>query len=124
MASIISGNRVGNGGATRISPLAFCLSEVAETPEQRLMAAILWDAINCYVRNVQAHDKKQRRLHCEAARWIGSVDPGWPFSFESICLALGLDADTIRRQLRTRCCVKDAGDGGTATAPGLARCAA
>ena len=30
-----------------------------------------------------------------------SQETAWPFSFENICAALGLDADTLRRRLRS-----------------------
>jgi hypothetical protein len=31
--------------------------------------------------------------------WFASTDRRWPYSFENICAALGLDADGIRRRL-------------------------
>src|SRR5262249_59217087 len=34
-----------------------------------------------------------------ARRWLASRDVLWPFSFENICLALDLDAPTLRRRL-------------------------
>jgi len=107
-----------------VSPIGFALSEVVETPGQRLMAAVLWDAINCYVSHAQTRDASQRRLHHAAARWIGNGDIEWPYSFENICTALGLDAATIRRQLRARCLGKEGNGARAPGAPGVPRCAA
>jgi hypothetical protein len=84
-------------------PCAVTMSlEVADTPEQRLMAAVLLDAIHCYRRHASSPDRTQRRLHNDAARWIGNRDTAWPYSFENVCSTLGLDASTIRRRLRAR----------------------
>jgi hypothetical protein len=84
-------------------PCAVTMSlEVADTPEQRLMAAVLLDAIHCYRRHASSSDRTQRRLHRDAARWIGNRDTAWPYSFENVCSTLGLDASTIRRRLQAR----------------------
>lgn len=59
---------------------------VAEyTPEQRLMAAVLADAI-----------RLERRGDPEAAEWIWLGDPGWTYSFVNVCEALRLDPHRIK----------------------------
>jgi hypothetical protein len=74
-----------------------------DRPETRLMLAVLESAIS---------DWLVRRTTCTAPRhdarvtveedlpaWFASTDRSWPYSFENICGALGLDADGIRRRI-------------------------
>jgi len=78
------------------------------TPEQRLMAAILEDALYCYLGSGTAWaganyhcqiTNKNERLRLEAERWLfGSFSA--PLNFEMVCAALGLDPGWIRRELR------------------------
>jgi hypothetical protein len=65
---------------------------------RRLMLAVLADAIGC----LQVHFSKpsrsnESRFH-EAEEWIASDDEG-PFSFNTVCEGLGLDADSLRKRL-------------------------
>jgi hypothetical protein len=65
---------------------------------RRLMLAVLADAIAC----LQTHFSKpsrtnETRFH-EAEEWIASDDDG-PFSFNTVCEGLGLDADSMRKRL-------------------------
>jgi hypothetical protein len=69
-------------------------------PEKRLMAAIVDDAVNCFLKYRFAADSRRRRLFREAEEWIMDGDRCWPFSFESICDTLGLDAGCLRKGLR------------------------
>ena len=68
-------------------------------PEQRLMIAVVQDAINCIERYRFATDRRSRRLFAEVTQWFGATETGWPYSFESICGVLGLDADAVRHRL-------------------------
>jgi hypothetical protein len=72
----------------------------ARTPEQRLMFAILFDAVSVYCRERDPVTSKERRLLRETTRWITNNDRMWVFSFLRICDALDLDATYIRRGLR------------------------
>lgn len=72
------------------------------TPELRLMAAVLEDAIRTFCRCAASQTARSRRLFEETAEWFDTSDVSWPFSFENICDALGLEAEWIRRLLR-RC---------------------
>ena len=72
----------------------------ARTPEQRLMFAILFDAVSVYCRERDPATSKERRLLRETQRWITNNDRTWVFSFLRICDALDLDASYIRRGLR------------------------
>jgi hypothetical protein len=65
--------------------------------EHRLMLAILDDAVETYYKTSERHP-----LFREAREWIDGTDRSWLFSFESICEALGLEPDCVRRGLRAR----------------------
>jgi len=81
--------------ADRVRPRAEALS-----PERRLMAAVLEDAVHVYRTLAAATTPRQRALFADAEAWIESEDRSWIFSFESICDHLGLDPDYLRRGLR------------------------
>ena len=60
------------------------------------MLAVLQDAIRC---SLKVHGSRKLPPHgpaTEARRWIESPDMQWPFSFERICEALGLDGARVR----------------------------
>ncbi len=73
----------------------FTTPRMQPPPEQRLLIAILEDAINCFL----GHDQRRSR---EAEGWIMAERPSRPFSFEHICAVLGLDSSAVRRTLRRR----------------------
>jgi hypothetical protein len=64
------------------------------------MLAVLGDAVDCYRRGRGAHDPATRLLFDETRAWVESTDRRALFSFESICDALDIDADYLRRGLR------------------------
>lgn len=79
------------------------------SPELRLMAAVLIDAIRDHRNGAHARGVRARKLARLAARWIAAREPAWPFSFESICAVFDLDADGLRRRLAAeRVCGIDA----------------
>ncbi len=67
--------------------------------EERLMLAVLEDAIMCFQKYAWARDGKGERLFLEAEGWILEGDCDWPFSFENICEVLRLDPQYMRRGL-------------------------
>ena len=69
------------------------------TPELRLMAAVLIDAIRDYRAGARARGVRPRQLARLAGRWIASREPAWVYSFENICAVFDLDADGLRRML-------------------------
>jgi len=75
---------------------------VGAVAERRLIAAVLLDAIEIYLRNVEAQTSEGRRELAEVRRWIRSEDTRWPFSFRRVCEALGLEPERVRAALRTR----------------------
>lgn len=66
-------------------------------PEKQLMAAILEDAIETLDDHRTASGGKKRRLFEETEEWFFSDDADWVFSFVSVCGALGLDPDYLRK---------------------------
>ncbi len=65
----------------------------ARTPEQRLLLAVLADAIVQLNRGGVAREAEEQ--------WIRAADSASPFAFASICDALGIDADYLARTLLT-----------------------
>ena len=73
------------------------------TGPQRLMAAILEDAIHALRQTRVGFQRPYRRPRLtpreEAIRWITSPDRWWPYSFENICAQFGLEPDAVRTAL-------------------------
>jgi hypothetical protein len=74
-------------------------SSAAHTPEIKLIAAVLEDAIDCYVKNLGAKTRRGKRICNEAEEWIFGQSDDWIFSFENICEMLKLEPNYIRRVL-------------------------
>lgn len=68
-------------------------------PENRLMLAVLEDAVACYQKYVSARDAKGKATFRDAEEWIVEDNPEWLFSFENICEALGFDPEYLRQGL-------------------------
>ncbi len=71
-----------------------------QAPEQRLMIAVLHDAFDCVEKYRCATSSQGRRLFREAKQWFLADEIEWPYSFESICAVLDLDANAVRQRLR------------------------
>jgi hypothetical protein len=67
--------------------------------EQRLMLAVLQDAIECFQEHVLAQDLWEKKLFKEAENWILAKNTDLLFSFENICETLQLHPDYIRQGL-------------------------
>ncbi len=74
--------------------------DLTRDPSNRLMLAILEDALVTFQRGLNSPVPWQRRRFHEVDRWVASDDTDWPFSFENICTALMLDPGYIRSGLR------------------------
>jgi len=84
-------------------------------PVERLMVAVLAEAVSTYQRRLVAHTARAERELDEVQRWTESDDTSWPFSCASICHVLGLDVTRLRRELRAwREAAGDAGPAGEA----------
>jgi hypothetical protein len=70
--------------------------------EQKLMLAVLLDAMHIYVQPTEEWQHEKRRLFVETRRWLDSKDRTWLFSYERVCEALDVDPDRLRTILRAR----------------------
>lgn len=66
---------------------------------RRLMWAILKDTLRCYQSHFDCVGVHSQRLFRDASKWIHSDDLTWVFSFENICLVLGIDGERLRTEL-------------------------
>ena len=67
--------------------------------EERLMLAVLQDALKCFQKHASAQYVWEKKLFREAQDWIMDKNTGWYFSFENICETLQLNPDYLRRGL-------------------------
>lgn len=76
------------------------LGSVGPSSELRLMLAVLVDAINVLQGWQRVGSVRKRRAFAEAAQWVNTRGTNYPFSFDSVCDALEIDADVLRSRLR------------------------
>ena len=79
-----------------LPPQFFGRPPLAFQPEKRLMLAVLEHALATLGRFPHAPGGHGRHLVREVERWVASTDTRWPFAFQNICDALGVDARHIR----------------------------
>jgi hypothetical protein len=75
-------------------------------PHRRLMAAVLQAVVDDCRGSPQRPTGRYRaavtqRDARKAFAYVMSTDRRWPFSFENVCDALGLDASRLRGELQT-----------------------
>ena len=68
-------------------------------PEQKLMLAVLDNAIACFQNYAFTRDRKAKVLFQEAEDWVQDTNSDWPFSFANVCETLGFDPDYLRQGL-------------------------
>jgi hypothetical protein len=89
-------------GSDFILPCQYCdvSSGYGLSGEQRLMLALLTDALNVYQKGALSRLTRQRRLFVDAERWImaDSADRN-AFSFATVCDALGINPHLLRRRV-------------------------
>lgn len=68
-------------------------------PEEKLLFAVLTDAIECFQKYISAESRRGRTLFKDAEAWILSRESSGPFSFEHICEALHLSPNYLRNGL-------------------------
>ncbi len=66
--------------------------------EQRLMLAVLADAINV-LGSADSSNLRKRNSFNEASSWVFADGVTSPLSFDNVCNALGVDAESLRRRL-------------------------
>jgi len=65
-------------------------------PEERLMFAVLTDAVECFQKYLGAGSRRSRTLFREAEAWIASRECSRLFSFEYICEVLNINPNYLR----------------------------
>jgi hypothetical protein len=75
-------------------------SRAASSPEMRLVAAVLENAIDCIVKNVGARRGPRLKDFTDACTWVFEDRPDWPFSFANVCDILNLDPTAVRERVR------------------------
>ena len=76
------------------------IGSVGLSGEQRLMLAVLVDAINVLQSWQGGGSARKRRNFAEAAQWVNTRGTSYPFSFDSVCDALEIDSELLRLRLR------------------------
>ncbi len=76
------------------------VGSVGLSGEQRLMLAVLVDAINVLQSWQGGGSARKRRNFAEAAQWVNTRGTSYPFSFDSVCDALEIDSELLRSRLR------------------------
>lgn len=79
--------------------MATTKSKTHRDPEQRLLLAVLEDAVWCFQNGLRSKDKKKKELSREAEEWLNEEDSHWLFSFNEICDLLGFEAKYLRKRL-------------------------
>ena len=64
--------------------------------EKRLILSVLEDAVECFMKCIDAATNKGQRLFREADEWITHEDKRWVFSFDNVCEMLDINADYMR----------------------------
>ena len=70
--------------------------------EKRLILSVLEDAIECYMKCIEAATSKGQRLFRDADEWINHEDKRWVFSFDNVCDMLDINPEYMRLGLRKR----------------------
>lgn len=70
--------------------------------ERKLMLAVLEDAIQCYLSNIDAKTLQGRLLFHEARDWMRYRSSNGLFAYETLCEALGINADRLLSALERR----------------------
>jgi hypothetical protein len=70
--------------------------EICNTPETRLMLAVLEDALATFRRGINSLCPTERQCFREVEQWLRSSDNESPFAFECICWTLGMSPDYVR----------------------------
>ena len=97
---------IDHGGATMMTQDPPRTDSRRVDPHKRLMAAVLQTVVDdcrgSVYRRARNYGTPIARRHIrKATAYVASTDRTWPFSFENLCQALGLDARRLRRELRT-----------------------
>jgi hypothetical protein len=86
-----------------LAPIAYLelnRSRSYDKPEEKLMFALLTDAVYCFQHYFDARSHAGLKLYVAAEEWILQMDVDWPFSFENVCQHLGIEPNCFRGALQ------------------------
>ena len=84
-------------------PVQYCdLIRRRNRPEgaHSLALAVLLDAVECYLKNMNAKSRQRRILFYEVQDWMNGKNRDGVFSYETICETVGIDAKSLRTALK------------------------
>jgi hypothetical protein len=70
--------------------------------EHRLMFAVLEDAVECYLKHMNAKSRRRRILFYEVRNWMEARNRVGLFSYNTLCETLGVDAKGLKAALEDR----------------------
>ncbi len=68
--------------------------------EKRLVLSVLEDAVECFMKCIEATTHKGQRLFREAEEWVALEDKRWVFSFDNVCEMLDINPEYMRQGLK------------------------
>ena len=68
----------------------------ARGPERGLLSAVLFDGVQNYMNYACAKGEKQKAKYSEAFTWVNRRGADYIFAFDSVCEALGVNAEFLR----------------------------
>ncbi len=107
--------------ALHLAPVEPDSSEVCSEPANRLMLAVLEEALVTFQTGLDSPRPEARHRFFEVDSWIASQDTDSAFSFENICTSLRIDPEYIRKGLRRMKKLALGGAPGEIAGPGLRR---
>lgn len=72
------------------------LEEVYTAPENRLLLAVLQDALATFQRGLNTSERKELETFREVDQWFRNRSYDSPFAFESICCTFRIDSSCVR----------------------------
>lgn len=75
----------------------------AKGPVRSLMSALLFDGVQAFLNYSLGNPKNRTSSATEAYTWVMRRGTEYIFAFDSVCEALGLDADYVRLGLINSC---------------------
>jgi hypothetical protein len=93
--------RIGRSSVGAADPVIIhqLFSNGIRSGEEKLMLAVLQDAVECFQENALSEQPWEKKLFQEAEDWILAKNADWLFSFKNICETLQLNPGYIRRGL-------------------------
>jgi hypothetical protein len=83
----------------RVPDPEFSSDDLYKAPENRLLLAVLYDALATFQRGLDTSVRKDITTFREVDSWFRNRSYDSPFSFESICYTFQIDPEFVRDEL-------------------------